>query len=74
MPTKDIEQLYATRKVTQGKNGTTETFELHGIRRDHSRFKILGGLEKLEQALWLEQEIEGLLGLRDRSVSGEVVG
>lgn len=66
-----IEQLYA-QQHTQTQNGkSTERYALFAILRDHSRVKLLDRLESLDQALWLEQEIERLLDIRDRPVSGE---
>jgi hypothetical protein len=72
LPARDVEQLYCTRKVRQSKNGTSVTFELRAVTRDHAGQLLLGGLDKLEQALWLEQEIERRLDIRDRPVAGEV--
>lgn len=74
IPAHDLEQLFVTKKIYEGKNGSSETFGLHAVRRDHSKVKLLGGLDQVEQALWLEQEIEGLLGIRDRAVAGEYLG
>jgi hypothetical protein len=67
----DIEQLYASRKVIRGKNGTKVTFEVMAVTRNHSAVKLLNNLSSLEQALWVEQEIETLLRIRDRAVDGE---
>jgi len=67
----DLEQLYVERKVRHNKNGTSVTFQLMAVTRDHSGRKLVGGLEELGQALYLEQEIERTLGIRDRPVAGE---
>ncbi len=74
LATRDIEQLYCTRKVNHGKNGTSVRYALRAVTRDHSGLLLLSGLADLDQALWLEQEIEGLLDLRDRPVAGEFKG
>ena len=74
LATRDIEQLYCTRKVTHGKNGTSVSYALRAVTRDHSGLLLLAGFTDLDQALWLEQEIEGLLDLRDRPVAGEFKG
>ena len=63
--------LCASRKVTRGKNGTSVTFEVMAVTRNHSAVKLLDNLSSLEQALWVEQEIETLLRIRDRAVDGE---
>lgn len=71
VPVAQVEQLFVTRAVKRGKNGTTVTFELRAVTREHASLKLVTGLEELEQALWLEQEIERVLDLRDRPVAGE---
>lgn len=74
IPVQDLEQLYVTRTAKHGKNGTTVTFNLLAVTRNHSGQTLLEGLDSLEQALWLEQEFEGLLDIRDRPVAGEYQG
>lgn len=71
VPVAQVEQLFVTRKVSRNKNGSTVTYELRAVTREHASLKLVGGLEELEQALWLEQEIERVLDLRDRPVAGE---
>ena len=48
------------------------TYELRAVTRDHQGLLLLRGLHSLDQALWLEQEIELLLDIRDRPVAGEL--
>ena len=74
VPLRDLEQLYVTRKVVRGKNGTSVTFELRAVTRAHRTQLLLGGLAALDQALWLEQELERALDIRDRAVAGEYKG
>jgi hypothetical protein len=71
IPVRDLEQLYVERKVTHTKNGTDVTFQLMAVTRAHTGRELIGGLSELDQALYLEQEIESVLGLRDRPVAGE---
>ena len=71
---RDIEQLYVTREVSRGKNGVSVTFSVRAVTRDHRGLLLVKGLDQLDQALWLEQEIERHLGLRDRPVAGELQG
>ncbi len=44
------------------------SWQLWTLSDDVSRHKLLGGLE-LEQALYLEQELEKALGIHDRPVT-----
>lgn len=71
IPTKSLEQLYVERAVSHSKNGTTVRWVLRAVTREHTGLKLLPGLDELSQALWLEQEIEDVLGIRDRPVAGE---
>ncbi len=74
IPVDSLEQLYVSKKVKHGKNTATVTYELRAVTREHNGRLLLGGLQSLDQALWLEQEIELLLGIRDRPVAGEYKG
>lgn len=74
VPVAALEQLYVERKVKRGKNGTTVSWNLLAVTRDHSGLPLVTGLDDLDQALWLEQELEDGLGIRDRPVAGEYTG
>jgi hypothetical protein len=68
-----IEQLFTKEKVSNGKNGQTITYEVHAILRpDSRRQKLIGGLDDVGQALWLEQALEAHLRVADEPVAGEV--
>ncbi|MBI5548477.1 MAG: hypothetical protein HY901_31735 [Deltaproteobacteria bacterium] len=68
-----IEQLYCVEVVHRGKNGTSYTYDLMAVLRTGTKpLKLIGRLEKPEQALFLEQRIESFLGIEDRPVSGEL--
>lgn len=77
----DIEQLFATEHETRSESGEQDSKEIHISKhyrlsantRSKGRVTILGGLRDPLQALWLEQEIEQVLGLSDRRVAGEHV-
>jgi len=74
IPTQDLEQLYVERKVSHRKNSTTVTWNVLAVTRDHSGLPLIKGLDTLQEALWLEQEIEEVLDIRDRPVAGEYRG
>jgi hypothetical protein len=68
-----IEQLFTKEKISNSNNGTSVTYEVHAILRpDSRRRKLLGGLDDVGQALWIEQSLEGHLGIADEPVAGEV--
>ncbi len=71
IPVGDLEQIYVERKVSHNKKGTTVLFQVMAVTRNHTGRKLVTGLTELGQALYLEQEIERVLGIRDRPVAGE---
>ncbi len=71
LPAKDLNQLFCKEKVRRSKNGTHTTLEVHALLSGGKRRKLLVLLEDIDQALFLEQEIEAHRGIRDRPVDGE---
>jgi len=78
----DIMQLYTTEHKTKAqsqnnphyhdnKNSVRKHYRLSAKTQHNGNVKIISGLHDPLQALWLEQEIERLLGIADESVSGE---
>lgn len=68
----DLKQLYAKEKISNNRNGTTVTYEVHAILRNGKNTKLLSGLESSEQALYIEQEIEKYLGIKNSPVRGAI--
>lgn len=67
-----IAQLYREEIAHHGKNGTTYTYQLAAALKDGKKLKLVSGLHEADQALFLEQEIERHLGIRDQPVAGEM--
>jgi hypothetical protein len=67
-----LRQLYTNRIVHHGKNGTSISYELRAQTNDGRDEKVLGNLDSENQSLFIEQEIEEFLGIKDRAVLGEV--
>ncbi len=68
----DVEQLYSKEVIKHTKNGTRTVYQVHGIFGDGKKQKLLDRLTEPEQALYIEQEIESYLRLRDKRVPGEL--
>ncbi len=68
----DIKQLYCKEKVTKGRNGTSVSYVLHALTKDNKDVKLLAGLSSIEQALYLEQQIEKYLSIVDQPVRGQI--
>ncbi len=75
----DIAQLFSTEyetRIQTGGDGDRRTevhkrYYLSAQTKAQKRVKLLSGLADPLQALWLEQEIERSLGIRDERVAGE---
>ena len=68
----DLKQLYAKEKISRNNNNTTVTYEVHAILNNGTNTKLLSGLETSEQALYIEQEIEKFLNIKNSPVRGEI--
>jgi len=67
-----LQQLYTKEHVSHSKNGTSISYELRAQLSDGRDEKLIGGLEKQEQALFMEQEVEKFLGIEDRAIRDEI--
>lgn len=65
--TAQIRQLYCKRHVSRSKNGVRISWQLWALTDTDARRRLLSGLE-LDQALYLEQELEKALGIQDRPI------
>ena len=72
IPSQDIKQLYVTRYVASRTNGVpSHAYALYAILHNGKKVAILKGMNR-ETQLYIEQEIESYLEIKDRRVSGEV--
>jgi hypothetical protein len=67
-----VAQVYREEIVRNTKNGQTVTYSVSAALKDGKKLKLLSGLDTADQALFLEQEIERHLGIRDQPVAGEM--
>lgn len=72
LSTNELEQLFSQEEVNTGKNGSTYTYQLSAILKNNEKIKLLSNLESPETALFIEQEIESWLKIKDRPVPGEI--
>jgi hypothetical protein len=70
--THTLSQLFCKRKLKRSKHSTYYRYEVHALTTDGERHKLVSGLEDEEQALFIEQELEGFLGIVDAPVRGEM--
>jgi hypothetical protein len=80
VPTIDLKQLFCTemspyRFAARFHNPTdySGAFSVLAIKGDDSRVTLVSGLSELDEALFIEQQIEQHLKIRDQRVPGEVL-
>jgi hypothetical protein len=71
IPKSEVEQFYCTEKVRRTKNGASITYDVHAVLTGNRREKLVQGISNHDQALFIEQQLERHLGIRDMPVSGE---
>jgi hypothetical protein len=73
LATQVVEQLFTKEKIGKSNTGPSVSYEVHAILRpDSRRQKLLGGMDDVGQALWIEQSLESYIGIADEPVAGEV--
>jgi len=72
LPIHEIKQFFCRETVHHGKNGTSYTYEVRYVTQTGSKEKLLTGLSNSDQALFIEQQIERHLGIKDEAVHGEL--
>lgn len=72
LPTSDIKQLFVTETEHRGKHGTRYSYDVNAMKQDNTKQKLIGNLQDIQQALYLEQKLEQHLEIVDQRVPGEV--
>lgn len=69
-----LDQLYAKEKVVRGRKRSISwsSFEVYAITKSDGHFRLVAGLNNVNQALYIEQELENYLGIVDQEVKGEI--
>jgi hypothetical protein len=70
-PSDGLSQLFVKEFVRSRSDRSLNIYDLMALGKGGRRLKLLSKIEKVEQALYLEQEIEEHLGIRDRQVPGD---
>lgn len=70
---RNIEQLYSKKYVSHQTNGVNvHAYAVHARLVGGEEIKIIGGFKQKNKALFIEQEIELFLGVKDEEVDGEI--
>ncbi len=68
-----LKQLYSREFVSYSKRGgQNRSYELHAETKSGKDIKLLADIENKEQALYIEQEIERYLNIKDQLVEDEI--
>jgi len=70
--TSRLKQLYSKEIVSRGESGPHVSYELRATLKSGGDMKLLAGLASQQQALYIEQELEKHLGIKDAHVDGEI--
>lgn len=71
--TPDIKQLYIAKRVRHAKGGSTIIrYDLRTKLRSGADIKLVSGLEEVEQATFLEEQLERHLGIKNKPVPEEI--
>jgi len=70
--TADLKQLFCTEKIIRGKHGPRYSYNVEALLQGGTKLKLLSNLQDLDQALFVEQQIEQHLRIADERVPGEV--
>ena len=73
LPSLDVKQLYCKERISRNKNGTSVTYALHVKLKGGKDEKLLANLTQQSHALYVEQQVERVLGLQDEAVAGETI-
>ncbi len=68
----DVRQIFCRERVVRRRRSTSVYYDVYAIRADGSDTKVVSSLPNAQQALFLEQEIERYLGIKDQPVRGEL--
>lgn len=71
IPVYELEQVYVRRVLVRTKNGTRHVFRLIAVDKRDKETVLVKSLESEDHALFIEREIETILGIKDRPVEGE---
>ncbi len=75
IPVYEIDQIYVKKYVKSHTNGRPDyVFAVEAILIDKSHVRIVKGIQHSDQALYIEQEIERFLAIKDRPVKEEWEG
>jgi len=71
LETHEVEQLYCTEKISHSKNGTSVIYKVEAVLKGNRRETLVHDIPDHDQALYIEQQLERHLQIKDVPVAGE---
>lgn len=71
-PVQDFRQFYCQERAIHSKNSLRHVYDVHALLVDGSDLRLVSALTDSQQALYLEQQIEDKLRIKDEPVGGEL--
>ncbi|MBF0569537.1 MAG: hypothetical protein HQL18_02035 [Candidatus Omnitrophica bacterium] len=68
----EVKQFYSQEDISQTKNGTSRSYAVRLLTSNEKVVDLVTGLAGRDEALFIEQQVEKFLGIRDENVSGEL--
>jgi hypothetical protein len=69
----EVAQLYCTERMRHHKNGVTVDYEVRSVFEDGSSRVLVNGLPEKTMAIFIEQQLEAAMEIRDVPIGGEVL-
>ena len=69
---RELSQLFCEEKRDYNRHGPQYSYTLSAVMPGGKKLKLISGMDEPEDALFVEQKIEGFLGIADRPVAGEM--
>lgn len=67
----ELKQLYVNERVIKNRNAVSHKSELYAIFKDDVKVELLSDFENSEQALFIEQEVENYLGIKNSNATSQ---
>jgi len=72
VPVQDVRQLYCQERAVHNKRSVHHVYDVHALLADGDDLTLVSALPDSQQALYLEQQIEARLRIKDEPVGGEL--
>ncbi|QQL44216.1 hypothetical protein [Sulfuriroseicoccus oceanibius] len=72
IPRHQIAQIFCREVTRQTKNGSNTTYTVEVVSTDNHREPLIKSLNQEDEALYIEQQLETFLGIKDSPVRGEM--